>query len=77
MKQRKGLWFFAIILIAIIVAVFYFRDGRNMNAVEKEQLESAADSAESKLNILNHDFEDIEFDESDIEDAELAYDTLQ
>lgn len=77
MKQKKGLWFLAILLVAIIITVFYFRDVRNMDNVEKEQLKSAADSAESKLNILNSDFDDIDFDESEIENAQLAYDTLQ
>ncbi|MFK8039103.1 MAG: hypothetical protein AB8B74_12485 [Crocinitomicaceae bacterium] len=76
MKQRKGLWFFAILLVAIIIAIFFFRDGRNMDDVEKENLKSAADSAESKLDILNDDFDEVEFDESEIEAATLAYDTI-
>ncbi|MFK8044972.1 MAG: hypothetical protein AB8B72_05730 [Crocinitomicaceae bacterium] len=75
--QKKGLWFFATVLILVIAAIFYFKDGRNMDKVEKEQLESAADSADSKLDLLNDDFDDMDFDDSEIEEAELAYDTLQ
>jgi hypothetical protein len=74
---KKGLWFFAALLVIVIAAIFFFKDSRNMAAVEKAQLESAADSAESKLDVLNEAFEDLEFDESEIEEATLAYDTIQ
>ena len=74
---KKGLWVIATLLIIIFAAVFFLKDGRNMKEVEKEQLESAEDSADSKLDILNEDFEDFDFDESEIEDATLAYDTIQ
>lgn len=75
--QKKGLWVLATLLIIIIAAVFFLKDGRNMEEVEKEQFESAADSADSKLDVLNEEFEDFDFDESEIEDATLAYDTVQ
>lgn len=75
--QKKGLWAIALILIAAIVVVFYLKDNRDMAEVEKKQLESAADSAESKLDLLDEEFEDLDFDESEIEDATLAYDTIQ
>ena len=75
--QKKGLWVFATLLIVVIAAIFYFKDGRNMNDVELEQLESASDSADSKLDDLNEDFEDFDIDDSEIEDATLAYDTIQ
>jgi len=75
--QKKGLWIFATVLILIIAAIFYLKDGRNMDKVEKEQLESASDSADSKLDVLNSDFDDMGFDESEIEEADLAFDTLQ
>ncbi|MFD1553751.1 hypothetical protein DNU06_09820 [Putridiphycobacter roseus] len=75
MKYKKGLWIFAGVLLIIISAIFYLRDNRNMDKINQAQLESAADSASSKLNQLNEEFED--FDESELEDATLAYDTLQ
>jgi preprotein translocase subunit SecF len=75
--QKKGLWLFAILLIAVIITIFYLKDNRDMDLVEKEQLESAEDSADSKLDLLNEGFENLDLDESEIEDASLAYDTIQ
>ena len=72
--KKKGLWIIATVLIVLVAVVFYFKDSRNMKDVEKAQLESAADSADSKLDLLNEDFD---FDESEIEDADLAFDTIQ
>ena len=72
--KKKGLWIIATVLIVLVAVVFYFKDSRNMKDVEKAQLESAADSADSKLDLLNEDFD---FDESEIEDAGLAFDTIQ
>ena len=64
--KKKGLWIIATVLIVLVAVVFYFKDSRNMKDVEKAQLESAADSADSKLDLLN-----------EIEDADLAFDTIQ
>lgn len=72
--KKKGLWIIATVLIVLVAVVFYFKDSRNMKDVEKAQLESAADSADSKLDLLNEDFD---FDESEIIDADLAFDTIQ
>lgn len=75
MKNKKGLLIFAIILLAIIIGVFIMRDGRDMNDIQQEQLESAEEAVDSKVDALNMDLDD-DFDESEIEDAALAYDTL-
>ena len=75
MKNKKGLWLIAGLLIVLIVAVFYFRDTTDMAEVGKEQLESAEDSLNSKIDQLNIDF-DMDEDFDDVEEADLAYDTL-
>lgn len=76
MKSKK-LWGLIVLLTVIVVAIFYFKDSRNMDVVEKKQLQSAADSAEKKLDLLNEDFENLEFNETEIEEAMLAYDTIK
>ena len=72
MKLNKKILGVAVLLI-IVAAVFYFRDSRDMKKIEKEQLQSAEKSADSILNVLDTD---LDFDESEIEDASLAYDTI-
>jgi len=73
MKVKKGLWVIAGVLVLLIVALFYFRDSRDMEKVSEEQLQNAKDSADSKFDQLNEDFD---IDDSDVEEAGLAYDTL-
>lgn len=76
MKNKKFLFlgFFALLLVG---AIFYFRDNRDMNEVEKEHNESAEASAEKQVEKLNNDTfgDDIDFD--DIEEAPLALDTTK
>lgn len=75
MKNKKGLLIFGIILLAVIIGIYIMRDGRDMKDVQKEQIESAEEAVDSKVDALNMDLDE-EFDASEIEDAALAYDTL-
>ncbi len=75
MKNKKGLWAIVVILVIVIGLVFFLKDDRSMDDVNKEQLQSAKDSASSKLDQLEVDFDDDEM--NDVEDAVLAYDTLK
>ena len=75
MKNKKGLWIIAGILIVVIIVIFVLRDSRNMEDVIKDQLQSAKDSASSKLDQLDIDFNDEDLE--GIEEAVLAYDTIQ
>lgn len=74
--KKKGLWIVAVLGIVIVGAIILLKDGRDMEVVEKEQLENAADSADSKLDELNATFDDMDFDESELEDATVAFDTI-
>ncbi len=76
MKVKKGLWVIAAILVILIGVVFYMRDDSDMEKVNQEQLKSAEDSLNSKIDQLNMDM-DLDLDDEEIEDATLAYDTLQ
>ncbi len=74
MKNKKFIIASSLILI-ILILIFVFKDTRNMDEVNAEQEASAKDSANSKIEQINN-LDDLDLDDEDIEDAALAYDTL-
>jgi len=76
LKIMKKKIIFGVLLIGIAVAVFYFRDTRDMKEVAAEQEQSIDDVTEKTLNEGNDLFND-DVDFGDVEEAPLALDTTK
>ena len=67
---------FGTLIVLIGIAIFYFRDTRDMKEVAAEQEQSIDDVTEQTLNDDNDLFND-DADFGDVEEAPLALDTTK
>lgn len=75
-KKRKGMLAIVLLVVAIAVTVFIFKDSRDMAEVEKAQDADIEKTASETLNEDNDLFSD-DVDFGDVEIAPLALDTTK